>query len=340
MDPQKALAKLVERVDLSSDDMLNLMRKVMGGEVSPVLISSIIASLRMKGETVEEIAGAAAAMREVATPVNVPGKEDLLDTCGTGGDGASTFNISTLSAFVAAAAGVKVAKHGGRSVSSKCGSADILESLGANIMLSPVQVAKCIAEVGIGFMFAPNHHSAMKYAAPVRKELKIRTIFNILGTLTNPAMAKNQLLGVFRNDLVGPMARVLERLGSRRALVVHGFSGIDEISLAGVTHLSELTSGKIKEYTISPEDFGLTSVGMEAVKADSTEDSRVIFQSVIAGESGPAQDIVILNAGAAIYISGKVQSISDGVAEAKHLINSGLVAKKVKDFIEFTRGID
>ncbi len=337
MTPQEALEKISDGIDLSSQEMLDVMRQIMKGEVTSLMIAALISSLKTKRESVDEIAAAATVMRDFASSVKVGVNTNLLDTCGTGGDGSSTFNISTLSAFVAASAGVKVAKHGGRSVSSTCGSADILEALGANLKLGPDQVAHCVDRVGIGFMFAPNHHSAMRYAAPVRKELGMRTMFNILGPLTNPAHAKNQLLGVYRKDLVAVLARVLKELGSKRALVVHGSDGIDEISIAGPSYVAELSSGDIKEYTIDPEQFGLERGNMELLKADSVKASKDIFQSVVSGKGGVPTDIVSLNAGAGIYVSGLASSIGEGIKKAREVIETGLVRKKIDEFIRVTK---
>ena len=336
MSPQGALVRVSDGRNLSSAEMLSIMRQIMAGEVSSVMIAAFISSLRTKGETVDEIAAAAKVMREFATSVEADVDSKLLDTCGTGGDGASTFNISTVSAFVAAAAGVKVAKHGGRSVSSNSGSADLLESLGANIMLSSAQVGQCVERVGIGFMFAPNHHSAMKYAGPVRKELGMRTIFNILGPLTNPAGAKCQLLGVYRKELVSVLARVLKLLGSETALVVHGEDGLDELSISSPTHIAELKLGEIREYTIVPEEFGIKKIDVSLLTADSIETSKVICEEIFAGKQGPQHDIISLNAGAGIYAAGMAKDIKEGVEKAKDVISSGLAKQKLDEFITYT----
>ena len=336
MSPQSALVRVSDGRDLSSAEMLSIMRQIMAGEVSSVMIAAFISSLRTKGETVDEIAAAAKVMREFATSVEAGDDSKLLDTCGTGGDGARTFNISTVSAFVAAAAGVKVAKHGGRSVSSNSGSADLLESFGANIMLSSAQVGQCVERVGIGFMFAPNHHSAMKYAGPVRKELGMRTIFNILGPLTNPAGANCQLLGVFRKELVSVLARVLKLLGSETALVVHGEDGLDELSISSPTHIAELKLGEIKEYTIVPEEFGIKKIDGSLLTADSIETSKTICEEVFAGKGGPQHDIISLNAGAGIYVAGMAKDIKEGVERARDVISSGLAKQKLDEFITFT----
>jgi anthranilate phosphoribosyltransferase len=339
MTPQEALARVIEHREIFHEEMLSLMRQIMRGEVSPVLIAAIIAGLRVKKETVGEIAAAAEVMREFATKVPVAGSEALVDTCGTGGDSAHTFNISTAAAFVAAAAGARVAKHGGRSVSSKSGSADVLDALGANIDLTPQQVAQSIEQVGVGFMFAPNHHSAMKYAAPVRKELGVRTIFNILGPLTNPAGAKNQVMGVFHPDLVGIQAHVLHRLGSRHVMVVHGLEGLDEISVAGPTLIGEVKNGEVREYQITPADFGLTSHDNAAIRVDSAEKSKAMLLEAIGGQPGPARDIVALNAGASIYVAGLAASHAEGVKNALAVMASGAARAKLDHFVAFTKSV-
>src|SRR5213595_3534655 len=292
IDIQDALQRTVEHREIFHDEMLSLMRKIMSGEASPVMIAALTVGLRVKKETVGEIAAAAQVMREFATKVEVPDRDHLLDIVGTGGDASHTFNISTAAMFVAAAAGARIAKHGGRSVSSRCGSADVLETLGANIMLTPAQVAQCIAETGIGFMFAPNHHSAMKHAAPVRKELGVRTIFNILGPLTNPANAPNQLLGVFHPDLVGIQVRVLQRLGSEHVLIVYGKDGMDEISLSGETLIGELKNGEVRESTVHPSDFGLPVYDTRLLKVANKEESVAAFRRAVVNEDGPVRDVV------------------------------------------------
>src|SRR5918992_2805967 len=296
MNPQDALNRLIEHREIFHEEMLALMRAIMSGEVSPTLIGGILIGLRVKKETIGGIAAAAEVMREFATRVPVPDEPALIDTCGTGGDSAHTFNISTAAMFVAAAAGAKIAKHGGRSVSSKSGSADVLESLGVNINLKPEEVARTIGETGIGFMFAPNHHSAMKYAAPVRRELGVKTLFNILGPLTNPAGAKQQVMGVFHPDLVGIQVRVLERLGSRRVMIVHGLEGLDEISLSGPTMVGELKDGQILEYAISPEDLGLEPADASSVTVTSVDESKALLLAALENRGGAARDIVALNA--------------------------------------------
>jgi anthranilate phosphoribosyltransferase len=316
--------------------MLSLMRQIMSGEVSPTLIAAITIGLRVKKETIGEIAAAAQVMREFATKVAVPDHAHLLDTCGTGGDSAHTFNVSTASAFVAAAAGAKVAKHGGRSVSSKSGSADVLEALGVNIALTPDQVARSISEVGVGFMFAPSHHMAMKYAAPVRRELGVRTIFNILGPLTNPAGATHQIMGVFHPDLVGIQARVLQRLGSRHVMVVYGLEGLDEISIGGETLVGELKNGEVREYAIHPRQFGVETSDLRAIQVTGNVESREMLLSALSNQAGPARDIVTLNAGAAIYVSGLADSIEAGVEKARSILASGAARRKLDALAEFS----
>ncbi len=335
--PQEALQRIIEHREIFHEEMLALMRAIMNGEVSPVMIGALITGLRVKKETIGEIAAAAQVMREFAAKVTVPQQQHLLDIVGTGGDDAHTFNISTASMFVAAAAGARVAKHGGRGVSSKSGSADVLEALGVNINLSPAQVAECIAQTGIGFMFAPSHHAAMKHAAPVRKELGVRTIFNILGPLTNPAGAPNQLLGVFHPDLVGIQVRVLQRLGSRHVLVVHGTNGLDEVSLAGETMVGELINNEIREYTIHPAQFGLPVYDGEALKVADAAASKEKVLAVLANSRGPERDIVILNAGAALYAAGIAGSVADGVQLARDTIASGAAREKLQALIAFSR---
>jgi len=339
MSPQDALNRVIEHREIFRDEMLALMRSIMNGEVSPGLIAAILIGLRVKKETIGEIAAAAEVMREFATRVPVADAPNLIDTCGTGGDAAHTFNISTAAMFAAAAAGAKIAKHGGRSVSSKSGSADVLEALGANINLSPDQVAATIAKTGIGFMFAPNHHSAMKHAAPVRRELGVKTIFNILGPLTNPAGARQQVMGVFHPDLVGIQARVLERLGSRRVMIVHGLEGLDEISLRGPTMVGELKDGRIDEYTIAPADFGLRTCDAAGIRVASVDESKAMLLGALEGRPGAARDIVALNAGASIYVAGLAATLAEGVAAALKTIESGAARRKVDEFTAATRDV-
>jgi anthranilate phosphoribosyltransferase len=334
---QDALQRTIEHREIFHDEMLALMRKIMNGEASPVMIAALTVGLRVKKETVGEIAAAAQVMREFATKVEVPDPDHLLDIVGTGGDAAQTFNISTAAMFVAAAAGARVAKHGGRSVSSKSGSADVLEALGALITLNPSQVAECIAETGIGFMFAPNHHSAMKHAAPVRKELGIRTIFNILGPLTNPAGASNQLLGVFHPDLVGILVRVLQRLGSRHVLVVYGKDGMDEVSLGAATLVGELKDGQVREYEIHPEDFGLRMISNRGLKVGDALESKAMLLEALANVEGTPREIVVLNAGVALYAANVAGSIPDGIDRARAAIASGAAQKKLEQFVAATR---
>lgn len=337
MTPQEALTRVIEHREIFREEMLSLMRSIMTGEVSPVLIAAIIIGLRVKKETIGEISAAAEVMREFATKVPVPDDPHLIDTCGTGGDGAHSFNISTAAMFVAAAAGAKIAKHGGRSVSSNSGSADVLEALGANINLEPERVARSIAEVGVGFMFAPNHHRAMKHAAPVRKELGVKTIFNILGPLTNPAGARQQVMGVFHPDLVGIQARVLQRLGSRRVIIVHGVEGLDEISISGPTAVGELKDGEIREYTIAPQDFGLPAYPEAAIRVDGVEQSKAMLLAALENQEGAARDVVALNAGASIYVAGLAGTLAEGVKHAQSIIASGAARRRLDQFVAFTR---
>jgi len=337
MTPQAALQRVIEHREIFHDEMISLMRQIMSGEVSPVMIAAIITGLRVKKETIGEIAAAASVMRELATPVKVPYDKHFVDIVGTGGDAAHTFNISSTSAFVVAAAGGKVAKHGGRSVSSSSGAADVLEALGANIMLSPEQVAACIAETGFGFMFAPNHHSAMKHVAPVRREMGVRTLFNILGPLTNPAGAPNTLMGVFHPDLVGILVRVMQRLGAERVLVVHGKDCLDEISLGAATLVGELKDGEVREYEIHPEDYGLQMQSLRQLRVGSAGESREVLLGVLANQPGAAREIVCLNAGAALYVANVVDSIGDGIAKAREAIASGAARAKLDQFVQCTQ---
>ena len=335
--PQEALQRTIEHREIFHDEMLHLMRQIMGGELSPVMLAAITTGLRVKKETIGEITAAAQVMREFATKVHVTDKQHLVDIVGTGGDGAHTFNISTCSMFVIAAAGAKVSKHGGRSVSSKSGSADVIEALGANLNLAPQAIAQCIAQTGIGFMFAPNHHPAMKNVAAVRKELGVRTIFNILGPLTNPADAPNILMGVFHPDLVGIQVRALQRLGAELALVVYGKDGLDEISLGAATMVGELKDGKISEYEIHPEDFGIQMASTRALRVETPEQSRAILQGVLAGNPGPAREIVLLNAAAALYAANVSSSIAQGLEAARQALDSGAAQAKLAQFIAATQ---
>ncbi|QHI98637.1 anthranilate phosphoribosyltransferase [Xylophilus rhododendri] len=335
--PQQALQRTIEHREIFHDEMLHLMRTIMSGEMSPAMTAAIITGLRVKKESIGEITAAAQVMREFATKVEVADSTHLVDIVGTGGDGSHTFNISTCTMFVAAAAGARVSKHGGRSVSSKSGSADVLEALGADINLPPEAIARCIAEVGIGFMFAPNHHPAMKNVAPVRKELGVRTIFNILGPLTNPAGAPNILMGVFHADLVGIQVRALQRLGAQHALVVFGKDGLDEISLGAGTLVGELKDGEIHEYEIHPEDFGLAMASSRALKVETPQESMALLRGVLDGAPGPARDIVSLNAAAALYAAGVASSIPEGLAQARSAIDSGAARAKLQHFVERTQ---
>lgn len=333
----EALTRTIEHREIFHDEMLALMRRIMGGEMSPVMMAALLIGLRVKKETIGEITAAAQVMREFSTKVEVADRRHLVDIVGTGGDGSHTFNISTCSMFVAAACGARVSKHGNRSVSSKSGSADVLESLGVSLALKPADIAKCIVDTGIGFMFAPNHHPAMKNVAPVRKELGVRTIFNILGPLTNPAGAPNILMGVFHPDLVGIQVRALQRLGAEHAVVVYGRDGMDEVSLGAATMVGEYKDGDIREYEIHPEDFGLTMASNRALKVETPEQSKVMLRSVLDNEPGPARDIVILNAGVALYAADVAASMADGVAMAREALSSGKALAKMHQFIARTK---
>jgi len=337
--PQEALVRTIEHREIFHDEMLELMRQIMSGQMSPVMIAAITIGLRVKKETIGEITAAAQVMRELATKVTVKNPESLIDIVGTGGDGAHTFNISTAATFVAAAAGARVAKHGNRAVSSQSGSADVLEALGATIGLKPEQVGECIDKVGVGFMFAPNHHAAMKYAAPVRRELGVRTIFNILGPLTNPAMAPAQVMGVFHPDLVGIQVRVLQRLGARQAMVVWGTEGLDEISISGKTMVGELKDGRVDEYTIHPDRFGLPVHDPRTLQVSTVEESRAMVVNALEDKASPARDIVALNAGAAIYVAGRAPTFEDGVDKAFEVIASGAARAKLDEFVRFTQSV-
>jgi anthranilate phosphoribosyltransferase len=325
-----ALNQLLNGQDLSHDQMLAVMQQVMGGELTTAQISALLIALRLKGETVDEITAAATVMRELSNKVNIKDTAHLVDTCGTGGDGIQTFNVSTVSALVAAAAGAKVAKHGGRSVSSTCGSADVLEELGVDVNKTPDEVANSVDTIGIGFMFAPNHHSAMKHAAPVRKELGIRTIFNLLGPLTNPAAARRQVMGVFDRALTGKLAQVLQKLGSEHVLVVHGADGMDEISLTGDTYVAELKSGKVTEYTVNPTQFGLTIHQLKDIQVQNSAESKAMIMDVLNGKTGAPRDIVLLNAGAAIYVAGITATLAAGIEKAAQMIDGGVALSKLE----------
>ena len=328
------LGQLLERQNLTQDTMLGVMRQVMSGELTSAQIAAFLIALRAKGETVDEIAAAAMVMRELSTKVAIQDTEHLIDTCGTGGDGIQTFNVSTVCAFVAAAAGAKVAKHGGRSVSSTCGSADVLETLGVNVNQTPEQVAASVNEIGIGFMFAPNHHSAMKHAAPVRRELGVRTLFNLLGPMTNPATARRQVMGVFDKNLTGKLAQVLQKLGSEHVLVVHGADGMDEISFTGDTYVAELKNGQVTEYVLNPAQFGMATHQLKDIRIQNAEESKAMILDVLNGKLGAARDIVLMNAGAAIYVSGQAASLQAGIHKAAEVIDSGAALEKLNQLIE------
>jgi anthranilate phosphoribosyltransferase len=335
--PQEALQRTIEHREIFHDEMIELMRQIMRGEVSPLMTAAIVTGLRVKKETIGEITGAARVMRELSAKVDAPPHPHFVDIVGTGGDGASSFNISTASMFVAAAAGARIAKHGGRSVSSKSGSADVLEALGASIDLPPAKVAQCMAETDIGFMFAPNHHPAMKVVAPVRKEMGVRTLFNILGPLTNPAGAPNILMGVFHPDLVGIQVRVLQQLGARHALVVWGRDGMDEISLGAATLVGELRNGEVREYEVEPEDFGLAMASSRNLRVENASESRAMLLDALEGQRGVPHDIVCLNAGAALYAADVTSSIDDGIELARATIASGAARAKMDAFVAATR---
>lgn len=327
---KEVLNQLLNAQDLSHDQMLAVMQQVMGGELTTAQIAALLVALRLKGETVDEITAAATVMRQLSTKVNINDTAHLVDTCGTGGDGIQTFNVSTVSAFVAAAAGAKVAKHGGRSVSSTCGSADVLEALGVDVNKTPDEVANSVDEIGIGFMFAPNHHSAMKHAAPVRKELGVRTIFNLLGPLTNPASARRQVMGVFDQALTGKLAQVLQKLGSEHVLVVHGADGMDEISFTGDTFVAELKDGKVTEYTVNPKQFGLSEHQLKDIQIQNAAESKAMIMDVLNGKKGAPRDIVLLNAGAAIYTAGIAATLAAGIEKAAQMIDAGAALAKLK----------
>lgn len=339
MTYKQTLEQILAGQDLSHSEMLAVMQQVMGGELTPAQIAGLVIALRVKGESVDEITAAATVMRQLSTKVAISDTTYLIDTCGTGGDGIQTFNVSTCAAFVAAAAGANVAKHGGRSVSSACGSADVLEALGVNVNLTPEQVAKCVDEIGIGFMFAPNHHSAMKHAAPVRRELGVRTIFNLLGPLTNPAGAKRQVMGVFDKALTGKLAKVLQKLGSEHVLVVHGADGMDEISFTGETHIAELKDGKLTEYTVNPTQFGLKIHSLKSIRVENAEQSKAMILDVLNGKAAvgtqsAAREIVLMNAGAAIYVAGAADSLQAGIQKAAEVIDSGVALQKLNALTE------
>lgn len=330
LTPKIALQRLIDHTDFSHEDMLEIMRQIMSGEFTTTQIAGFLMALRVKGETVTEIAAAAQVMRELSSKVVIDDREHLIDTCGTGGAPNKAFNVSTASAFVAAGAGARIAKHGGRAASSKSGSADVLEALGVNIGLSAEQVARCVNEAGIGFMFAPNHHAAMKYAAPVRRELGVRTLFNLLGPMTNPAGAKRQVLGVFHRDLVPLLAQTLHTLGSEHVMVVHSADDMDEISFSADTYVAELKAGAITEYTLNPVQFGMPLHDINSIRVESAQHSSEIILEVFAGQKGPARDIVLLNAGAAIYVSGLASDLKAGLVKAAQSIDSGAAQTKLQ----------
>ena len=335
---QQALQRTIDHREIFYDEMLSLMRQIMAGEISPLMTAAILTGLRVKKETIGEITAAATVMRELSVKVHVaPPHDHFLDVVGTGGDGSHTFNISTATIFVAAAAGARVAKHGGRSVSSKSGAADVLESLGVNLNLSPEQIAACVEETGVGFMFAPNHHSAMKNVAPVRREMGVRTIFNILGPLTNPAGAPNTLMGVFHSDLVGIQARVMQRLGANHVLVVHGLDGMDEVSLGAATMVGELKDGEVREYQIHPEDYDLAMAGTRNLRVEDADESRQVLIGALENKPGPAREIVVFNAGVALYTANLADSIGSGILRAREAVASGAARAKLDEFVRFTQ---
>jgi anthranilate phosphoribosyltransferase len=335
MDFQGYIRKITERETLSSAEMSAAMREIMTGNATPAQIGGFLIGLRMRGETVEELSAAAAVMRELSTRVETD-REYLVDTCGTGGDASGTFNISTASAFVCAAAGARVAKHGNRSVSSKSGSADVLEAAGVNLDVTPEKVAECINQLGVGFLFAQKHHSAMRHAIGPRKELGVRTLFNLLGPLTNPAGAPNQVLGVFSREWVKPLAEVLQQLGSRHVMVVNAEDGLDEISIAAPTTVAEYRDGEVKEYTIRPEDFGLQSASLDTLRVDTADQSLQLIRAVLNNQPGPARDIVLLNAGAAIYVAGLADSHQQGIARAKAVLADGSALQRLQQLVAMT----
>ena len=336
---QEALQRTIEHREIFHDEMLHLMRLIMRGEISPLMVAAITTGLRVKKETIGEITAAAQVMRELSTKVHVADTRHLVDVVGTGGDGSHTFNISTCSMFVAAAAGARVAKHGGRSVSSKSGSADVIEALGIPLGLTPEQIARSIAETGVGFMFAPNHHPAMKNVAPVRKEMGVKTFFNILGPLTNPAGAPNIVMGVFHPDLVGIQVRALQRLGAEHAVVVYGRDGMDEVSMGAATMVGELKNGEISEYEIHPEDFGLQMMSSRHLKVETPEQSLAMLRGVLANQDGPAKNIVALNAGIVLYAAGVASTMKAGIDRAREAIETGAAQAKLDEVLAFTRGL-
>ena len=336
MNINQAIKAVIEKKNLNESDMLDVMNSIMTGQTTDAQIGAFLVGLSMKGETIEEITASAKVMRSLATPVKIKSDKYLVDTCGTGGDGLGLFNISTASAFVVAAAGGKVAKHGNRSISSKSGSADVLESAGVNLNLSPSLISECIAQIGVGFMFAPAHHSAMKHAIGPRKELAVRTIFNVLGPLTNPAKAPNQVMGVYDKNLVEPIANVLKELGSRHVMVVHSDDGLDEFSIADKTYVAELKDGIVSTYSVHPEDFGLTLGDLKDIRADNADASLALITEAFSGRNGTAKSIISLNAGAAIYVSGLTTSLQSGIDRANQVLSDGSSQKKLDEYIQIS----
>lgn len=336
MNINQAIKAVIEKKNLNESDMLDVMNSIMTGQTTDAQIGAFLVGLSMKGETIEEITASAKVMRSLATPVEIKSNKYLVDTCGTGGDGLGLFNISTASAFVVAAAGGKVAKHGNRSISSKSGSADVLESAGVNLNLSPSLISECIAQIGVGFMFAPAHHSAMKHAIGPRKELAVRTIFNVLGPLTNPAKAPNQVMGVYDKNLVEPIANVLKELGSRHVMVVHSDDGLDELSIADKTYVAELKDGNVSTYSVHPEDFGLTLGDLKDIRADNADASLALITEAFSGRNGTAKNIISLNAGAAIYVSGLTTSLQSGIDRANQVLSDGSSQKKLDEYIKIS----
>ena len=336
MNINQAIKAVIEKKNLNESDMLDVMNSIMTGQTTDAQIGAFLVGLSMKGETIEEITASAKVMRSLATPVEIKSDKYLVDTCGTGGDGLGLFNISTASAFVVAAAGGKVAKHGNRSISSKSGSADVLESAGVNLNLSPSRISECIAKIGVGFMFAPAHHSAMKHAIGPRKELAVRTIFNVLGPLTNPAKAPNQVMGVYDKNLIEPIANVLKELGSRHVMVVHSDDGLDEFSIADKTYVAELKDGNVSTYSVHPEDFGLTLGDLKDIRADNADASLALITEAFSGRNGTAKNIISLNAGAAIYVSGLTTSLQSGIDRANQVLSDGSSQKKLDEYIQIS----
>ena len=336
MNINQAIKAVIEKKNLNESDMLDVMNSIMTGQTTDAQIGAFLVGLSMKGETIEEITASAKVMRSLATPVEIKSNKYLVDTCGTGGDGLGLFNISTASAFVVAAAGGKVAKHGNRSISSKSGSADVLESAGVNLNLSPSLISDCIMQIGVGFMFAPAHHSAMKHAIGPRKELAVRTIFNVLGPLTNPAKAPNQVMGVYDKNLVEPIANVLKELGSRHVMVVHSDDGLDEFSIADKTYIAELKDGNVSTYSVHPKDFGLTLGDLKDIRADNADASLALITEAFSGRNGTAKNIISLNAGAAIYVSGLTKSLQSGIDRANQVLSDGSSQKKLDEYIKIS----